>query len=442
MTRCPACAYPLRELEGTPRESTAAFERDVACPECGFVVPAGSRVVVGGNSASAMGGKGAWSGLWGAGMLGGIAVFVWIPDVIRMALSLLGGSSIPLGDFLFPLGGVAVTVLVAMQVITSLRARRDTGSPDEVTASNELAIAARGIVCAPGWVAVFDRAASRPTVDLIDGRLVRNVGAVLHEGKAGATRTAILEISARILPPAAPATPPVFVRDASDPLVLAWALYLSVRATPTVDLPALIERWAASPGGTSVKISVLRAEGDAARTPHAPQAQGFEIDPATNACVVRGVPRAPAPVDPAAAVSLTTLAYLVPAALGVAIAALVLTLQGTVGSWITALPLIAGALFIAGYMLFRRRIIWRVYSQTALWRISSEGVVISRGRRDRRVPASAIRSIDLEIALGVPYLVLRPPRRAKPLAVLVPDDWGGRAPETALAELRSALAQN
>jgi hypothetical protein len=58
------------------------------------------------------------------------------------------------------------------------------------------------------------------------------------------------------------------------------------------------------------------------------------------------------------------------------------------------------------------------------------------------VPASAIRSIDLEIALGVPYLVLRPPRRAKPLAVLVPDDWGGRAPETALAELRSALAQN
>ena len=44
---CPRCEYDLASLPGVPTQPDGVFEREVACPECGFTVPAGGRVIEG-----------------------------------------------------------------------------------------------------------------------------------------------------------------------------------------------------------------------------------------------------------------------------------------------------------------------------------------------------------------------------------------------------------
>lgn len=44
---CPRCEYDLAALRGAPERSDGVFAIEVACPECGFVVPARGRVIEG-----------------------------------------------------------------------------------------------------------------------------------------------------------------------------------------------------------------------------------------------------------------------------------------------------------------------------------------------------------------------------------------------------------
>lgn len=52
--RCPICDYALAALVFVPAESKGEFTVDVACPECGFVVPAGGRIIEGSVNGKAL----------------------------------------------------------------------------------------------------------------------------------------------------------------------------------------------------------------------------------------------------------------------------------------------------------------------------------------------------------------------------------------------------
>ena len=55
MHPCPACSYRLDALPGVPRVQFGEFSQDVVCPECGFAIRKGQRVVVGSTVAAAVG---------------------------------------------------------------------------------------------------------------------------------------------------------------------------------------------------------------------------------------------------------------------------------------------------------------------------------------------------------------------------------------------------
>lgn len=57
MTICPQCCHSLRGLDGLPSELHGPFTAAVTCPECGQVIPAGARVVVGAADAPSVGGR-------------------------------------------------------------------------------------------------------------------------------------------------------------------------------------------------------------------------------------------------------------------------------------------------------------------------------------------------------------------------------------------------
>jgi hypothetical protein len=73
----------------------------------------------------------------------------------------------------------------------------------------------------------------------------------------------------------------------------------------------------------------------------------------------------------------------------------------------------------------------------AVWRVTPTGVSIKQGSSRYEVPRAAIRSIDLETALGVPYLTITAGKSTKPDATLIPDDWGGRTPAEVIEAFRS-----
>lgn len=439
MSRCPACAYSLRELEGAPREPLAAFERDIACPECGFVVPAGSRVVVGGVSAYTMGGKGGWTAFWPWILMGAFAVLVLIPNVLRGIFAWIGGNPIDTVSFLCSLVALIGVPFIPKHIVASLRARRAGRMAEEVNESNEALIAARSILCASGWLVVFDRALTRPTIVVVDARLVRNISVVEQTSGSGVTRTAAHEVSARILPPGPPGTVPVFVRGASDPSVFAWALCRSIRATPVVDMPQLVERWQHAGQRPSFQLTMRRIEGRARRSADLRFSDAVEIDPATRACVVRGSPYPPAHADPAAAVRANLLALFYAVFATMAMGGALLFLQGGRPSWVAAIPIIVIGTSISALALLRRRNIWRRHSEVAEWRVASAKVLVKRGKQEVPISAAAIRSIDLATALGVPYLTITAGKSTKPDATLIPDDWGGRSPEKVLAQIRAVL---
>ncbi|MFO0962348.1 MAG: hypothetical protein U0625_05515 [Phycisphaerales bacterium] len=54
MQCCTACAYQLDGLPGVPAADFAPFENDSACPECGFRIPRGARLLTGSSSADAL----------------------------------------------------------------------------------------------------------------------------------------------------------------------------------------------------------------------------------------------------------------------------------------------------------------------------------------------------------------------------------------------------
>jgi hypothetical protein len=95
--------------------------------------------------------------------------------------------------------------------------------------------------------------------------------------------------------------------------------------------------------------------------------------------------------------------------------------------------------FFAAVIAYLGRRARRNAGAVAVWRVTPTGVSIKQGSSRYEVPRAAIRSIDLETALGVPYLTITAGKSTKPDATIIPDDWGGRSPEAVVKQIRAVL---
>ncbi|MEY3142610.1 MAG: hypothetical protein RLY21_1103 [Planctomycetota bacterium] len=435
--RCPGCGYALLELEGVPREPTAAFERDVACPECGLQIPAGSRVVVGGMSAYAMGGKASLAKnayiLIAVGILG----LWWIQQVVSGVIAWTSGGTVDLFRVGTAFGALVFIGFVSRGLISSLRIRRARAVGGEVSDSDALMVSSRGYLFAPGWLVVFDRTAPRQSVLCVEARGVRTVRVIEDLSKDSAlAREAAHEVTTRVDPPGPPATIPVFVRATADPAVLAASLLSSLRLPPAVDFSAVIERWKQSEGVGQVKVLVRRAGADGGREALA-QSRGFESS--SGAVRVAGSPHLPARVEAMATAQLGS---------SVAGASLLAGMSGGVGfimsqggfrSLSSVIPIVICVSTVAVVMFAQRKGMWSRYATKSEWRISRTGVTIVVDGRRTEIPAATIGAIDLVVTLGVPHFVVYALQNARPIAVIVPDDWGGVTPAEAHARALDAL---
>jgi hypothetical protein len=159
---------------------------------------------------------------------------------------------------------------------------------------------------------------------------------------------------------------------------------------------------------------------------------------AGTAIVLRGWPVTPRPSVASAAVRLGS-AQLVPALAGICGAFAVLFVMGGIPTVLGATMFGLNFVFFAAVLAFLGHRARRNASAVAVWRVTPTGVSITQGSSRREVPRAAIRSIDLAMALGVPYLTITAGKSTKPDATLTPDDWGGRSPEEVLAQIRAVL---
>lgn len=435
MTRCPACAYHFGPRDGAPNAIGEAFSEDVRCPECGLPIPAGSRVVVGSSSAYAVGAKASWSTAWPFIVLGGAAIFFWIPEVYGAVLLWLSGGGPPsLATWLLLVGilGQAVCMLGFFYI---RRARKQRGvASEEAAAPHERVLVSRGWLFAPGWLVVFNRATRLPSCDAIDARLVRSVRARLC-AESGEGVHAACEISARLLPPGPPAAPPVHLRIDGSPAGLSAAFDASLRIPPSLDLAERLGEWKQTDGGSGVRLSLRRAAPAVRRD----ERSAIEMLDDGRVVIVRGSPAEVAPV-PAEAMMQSLWLVIVAPLIGLLGGAYFIGGSAIARSPIMIIvPACACAVSIAAIIVLPWLSKRRAYSEEAEWRVSASGVEILRANSRVHLDAISIRSIDLAEPFGVPQLVLRVTHSGDAHATLVPHNWARLAPETVLEQIRLAL---
>jgi len=436
MTRCPACAYHFGPRDGAPAELGDAFSQEVRCPECGLPIPAGSRVVVGSPSAYAVGAKPAWSKVWPLLVLGGIAAFFMLPDLVRSLFAWISGHGAPSAETAL-LAFVLVTAVVGGLVLARLRrAHAQRAASEEALAPHEAILVSRGWLFAPGALAVFDRASVRRSVEVIDARAVRSLR-VRRCAEVGDGLASACEFSVRLLPPGPPACPPVHVRTELEPAVIAASLEASLRmpSDASQSLAERIAEWRSTEHAGELRVRVRGAAESTGAA--APPAIEFWDDGRT--AVLRGSPAAVEPVPLEATVRSMWLMLLLPV-VGLVGGGFFLGASAFSRSPVFALvPLFAcAAALFAGVVLpwIQKR---RTYAEEAEWRISAAGVEIVRGNTVTRVDPAAIRALEVVERFGVPQVVIRVTRTTDAFATLVPHSWCRLAPEVVLERLRAAL---
>lgn len=153
MHACPRCDHPFGPLPGVPAQAHGAFAEDVACPECGACVPAGSRIVTGSRHPAALQ---PISRRRRAGMvmLAVMPFAVYAQFGIRGALALagMGSSHGPILDALAA-SGLVVIPLVAWAAWRRWRVTKSETGERRSEASSELRWIAR-----PGALEIVQRA--------------------------------------------------------------------------------------------------------------------------------------------------------------------------------------------------------------------------------------------------------------------------------------------
>ena len=173
MVRCPACGYTLGKLDGVPRVAGAAFERDVVCPECGWKIPAGSRVAVGSGLALAVGSRIEWKKQWPFAMLLLLTIFLWLPRLVRDIFAWLSGGAAPGFETILLAAGLVAFVVAFVGTARLRRLRAGVRADAGLDEKQEAMLFTRGWLFAPGAIVSFDRTKPKTEIAWIDARVVR-----------------------------------------------------------------------------------------------------------------------------------------------------------------------------------------------------------------------------------------------------------------------------
>lgn len=432
MVRCPACGYALGKLDGVPHGPDVAFERDVVCPECGWKVPAGSRVAVGSGLAYAVGSRIEWKKQWPFAMLLLFTIFVWLPRIVRDIFGWLSGGAVPGFDTVLTAVAFAVVVFAFVGAGRMRRLRASAGDDAGLDEQQQAILFTRGWLFAPGAIISFDRTKPKTEIAWIDARVVRAVRVVERGPTDFVSQSTPCEVFALLLPPGPPLTLPVFLRAGAPAARLSAGLLASLRTCVETDTLAQLEAWRSTAGAGDNRLVTRPAQ------PAGAPPAGLETIDAGRGMVLRGSPAIPRPSDARAAVRHGG-AQLLPALAGLCGAFIVMLLTAGMPALLGATMFFANFAVVAVLVLFLWRRARRNAGAVAIWRVTSTGVAIEQGASRYEVPRAAIRSIDLETALGVPYLSITAGKSKKPDATLIPDDWGGRTPEAVVKQIRAVL---
>lgn len=442
--RCPACTYSYGPREGSPESFDGVFTKDVVCPECAFVVPEGSRVVVGSAFAYIVGARASFSMLFAGGVILLVVVMVaGLPGLIRG----LGGGAAGGGGWsatLLLLGALVMLGLLALSGSNARKARKRQSAGADVQRPEDAMLVARAFLVAPGWLAVFDRSNRQSSLEVIDARLVRSVRvrecAPGENGLKNGLKDGLKagrEVSAWLLPPGAPVAPPVFVR-ADIGAEFAAALDSTLRAAPRIDLSREATEWMKSTAApvrrvwirTPTDASGLDADG---RRPAA-----FAVLDGGRAVVLRGSPKDPAEIPYEGHSRVFLLLALLP--LAGLLVVLGFMLVRSPAPW----PVALFSLTCAGTPVLLFSTVWPLRKRRACaavveWYITKNGIEIVRGRSRERRPAAAVEAIELRRPSGVPQLVIAGDRSLVGNHKLIPHNWGGRSPEAVVKQIRAVL---
>lgn len=434
--RCPACTYSYGPREGAPESFGGVFTKDVVCPECAFVVPEGSRVVVGSSTAYTVGARASVSMLLAVGVLVLAGVLIWLPGVVRGLSRPTPGAAIDWFGTIASLSALGMLGLFALTAYRMRKARRQQSADADAQRPEDAMLVARAFLFAPGWLAVFDRSSRWGAPETIDARLVRSVRVrTCAAGKDGLA--AGHEVSAWLLPPGPPAAPPVFVRADID-AAFAAELDASLRLPPRTDLADQVAAWSKATALSVRRPRTRRPTAASGLEADGRQRAAFEVLDGGRAVVLRGSPKDPAEI-PYEAFSRAFSAIMIAPFAG-SMVALAFMLSGgglrlPVAIGFVVCMIVPGLAFTLVPSLRKRR----ACAAISEWYITKDGIEIVRGRSRERIPAAAVAAIELHRPSGVPQLVLTGYRALLGKDKLIPHNWGGRSPEDALREIRSTL---
>ncbi len=416
MHQCPACSYRLDALPGVPRVQFGEFNHDVACPECGFVIRKGQRVVVGSTVAAAVGARLRWSQLAGA-LVGILFALNWSIQGLYAKAKVFGAT----GDWSFSWRDpVQFLFIVGFAFIARSLYRMLFSAKYEPKAGVESNAA---WIIEPGALRVLRAAKigeAAEQVAVLSASEIRTIRAVELPRVASATR---LPIQLAVYRDSEKDTPHVI--HVSAQLIadeLATSLLASVRRE-------------------------MRAEELRAREA-APILAGQPI-------VVRGVPFEPMDVgevpSPLRGWKGTAVRFAGPA-LGMVFFFGVMTgLGARAGGQLLPMMIALGGFLLTFWMVAHLRSVAREKrSSRATWTCSRDGLVIEtnlrrylfKRRETKRFSPQAVRSIDVRMKHGAAYLEVSSVHEREPVAVLHPDDWSGSAPDTLAQAMREALGES
>lgn len=420
MHPCPACSYRLDALPGVPRVQFGEFSQDVVCPECGFVIRKGQRVVVGSTVAAAVGARVKFSQY---AVLVPVVVFglTWSIRGLYAKAKVFsaGGGWSPSWQDLAAVGVIAGIPAIVVSVYRMMFAVKFQAKPgvELILRSNS------AWIIAPGEL-----------------RLMRgDKWGDPSEPSAVLVASEIRTIRAIDLPRQA--------LSSGRPMQLAVYRDAEKERPHTIHVSAMC---VADELATSLLASVRREmRADELR------AREAAVMRAGEPIVVRGVPFVPLVVGDVSSPTRGRWGGAIRIA-GPAIGMAIFFAIAMGGSWRIGVPWASLSFALVTFLVFclsasHIRIVAREKrSGRATWTCSPDGLVIVtnprrflfKRRETKRFSPQAVRSIDVRMKQGAAYLELCSVHEREPVAVIHPDDWSGWAPDTLAQAMREALGHS
>lgn len=422
MSSCPACDHSLAGLAGTPTTLHGGFEADVRCPECGEVIPAGVRILVGSGFPQQVGAR--LERRWIIVLLlimAGLASSA-IDALHAAAIAIGRGDAAGLRALLSP--GLIAIGFAIYAIVRGTVARRRLRDPDDIAraitakacwtvrpGAIEVKHGGAGVPRSADGGGLFGAFARRFTEERIPSERIRSIAAVEVPTRRGIDGK-VLHLTVRLEGSAG----------------AAGSMYVVTR-TPAAALAAeLMDLLRSAPAEASIRATAAASASDASR-------RGIELGPE------RGVLRG-SPFEPRFLREVTWshrrlwLGLLAVAALLGGGIALIRSGQRGMGG-------LGFMMNVVGVALFVRVLYTRYRASPARWIATPGTLRIERFTRPipwlgpsvRRIRSARLEAIRASERDGVPVLEARRVGGGAPAAILVPDDLDGRSP----AEIAAAF---